>query len=413
MPPRRARRARLRLRRTLRGRPTGRPRGGRDPLPARAEGTTRPPSAAAARALATATPYSSIGCSSARPHTTRTFGSSAAQRSRKRHFRRSASSSVTGRSGSMTARGMPGVPPPEPTSTIGPSSPATTARPRSASSSRARRASARSRMAVRPGVSSRSASHASSRSSLGVAAAIRALGGSRQSAGRGGHDDDTAVRLGALARRLDFGIVLQQLVHDLALDGGHRVEHDPAPDGDRALGAAPGDRLERRRATGAIAGGVDDDRPAGLAEGAVADGVGEVLERVDRLPVPADENAEVGADELGVHLVAGVVDAEPWRRRRSQRPPARAAPAPGRPGPALPRAAGRAPELVALGRAKLRLLPWRSLGRGCSRRRGARARPRSRPGSGRPHGRSRARGARARGRPPTSPRRRSRRSPRR
>ena len=47
----------------------------------------------------------------------RAFGG--AQRRRKSHFRCSASSSVTSRSGSATASGIPGEPPPEPTSISG------------------------------------------------------------------------------------------------------------------------------------------------------------------------------------------------------------------------------------------------------------------------------------------------------
>ena len=56
----------------------------------------------------------SVGCSSARPQTTSTFGSSRAIARRKSHLRRSASSSVNERSGSATASGIPGEPPPSP-----------------------------------------------------------------------------------------------------------------------------------------------------------------------------------------------------------------------------------------------------------------------------------------------------------
>ena len=55
------------------------------------------------------------------PRSRARFGSSSVQRSRNSVFRRSASSSVTSRSGSDAASGIPGVPPPLPTSTIGPS----------------------------------------------------------------------------------------------------------------------------------------------------------------------------------------------------------------------------------------------------------------------------------------------------
>ena len=74
-----------------------------------------------ASAFATATCNSLLLGSSARPQTTRRFGSSSVHRSRKFALRRSASSSVTSRCGSDAASGIPGVPPPLPTSTIGPS----------------------------------------------------------------------------------------------------------------------------------------------------------------------------------------------------------------------------------------------------------------------------------------------------
>src|SRR5205807_2175828 len=63
-----------------------------------------------ARAFATATPYVSVSCSSARPCTTSAFGG--AHRRRKSHLRPFASRSVTSRSGSAAASGIPGVPTP-------------------------------------------------------------------------------------------------------------------------------------------------------------------------------------------------------------------------------------------------------------------------------------------------------------
>src|SRR5256885_13584764 len=148
-----------------------------------------------------ATLYASVSCSSARPCTTRAFGG--AQRRRKSHLRPFASSSVTSRSGSATASGIPGAPPPEPTSTTGPSYSDTTSNPRRESSRSTCRASSRSRSDVRPGVSTTARSQASSVNR---------------------RDDDVAVRLGALARRLDAVELLQPQVHDLPLDGGHRLE---------------------------------------------------------------------------------------------------------------------------------------------------------------------------------------------
>ena len=83
------------------------PRGSR-PAASPTQRTTRPPSRTSGRhhsaavggcasAFATATPNRSGSCSSARPHVTARFGISTAQPSRKRHLRRSASSSVTSR----------------------------------------------------------------------------------------------------------------------------------------------------------------------------------------------------------------------------------------------------------------------------------------------------------------------------
>ena len=151
-------------------RPTGRPRARRRRPPRREAGTT-PPRPAAARAPSQPRPCNSLVRlgSSARPQTTRRFGSSTVQRSRNSVLRRSASSSVTSRSGSDAASGIPGVPPPLPTSTIGPSKRRTSSRPASASSSRTRRASAGSFSAVRPGVASTPASQRSRRSDVDVA----------------------------------------------------------------------------------------------------------------------------------------------------------------------------------------------------------------------------------------------------
>src|SRR5581483_5003055 len=106
-----------------------------------------------ASAFASARPYASGSCSSARPQTTWAFGG--AHRSRKSNLRRDASSSDTSRSGSACASGIPGEPPPEPTSTMGPSKPRTRSSARSASSTSISRASASFRSAVSPGVGGR------------------------------------------------------------------------------------------------------------------------------------------------------------------------------------------------------------------------------------------------------------------
>src|SRR5262249_46449316 len=122
------------------------------------------------------------------------------QRRRKSHLRRSASSRVTSRSGRATASGIPGEPPPEPTSTTAPSYRSRSGAARSASSSNISRAWSRSASAVSPGV------------------ATTALSQSLR------NDDDVAVRLHAFGSRPDAGDVLQVHVDDLALDRRHRLE---------------------------------------------------------------------------------------------------------------------------------------------------------------------------------------------
>src|SRR5919202_5051312 len=243
--------------------------------------------AGGASAFATATPYVSVSCSPARPCTTRAFDGT--HRRRNSHLRPFASSSVTSRSGSATASGIPGAPPPEPTSTTGPSYPDTTSTPRSESSRSTRRASSSSRSDVSPGVATTAASQASSVNR---------------------RDDDVAVRLRALARGLDAVELLQPQVHDLSLDGGHRLELDRLARAHRALGAPNRQRLQDGPPPLAIARRVDDHLLALVREGAVGDRVREVLARVDRLPVPADQNAEVAAAALDVHRVVALLDVD-------------------------------------------------------------------------------------------------------
>ena len=57
-------------------------------------------------------------------------------------------------------------------------------------------------------------------------------------------DDDEAIRLGPLARRLDAVGVLELEVHDLALDGGHRFELDTVATPEGLVGRSPRHRAE-------------------------------------------------------------------------------------------------------------------------------------------------------------------------
>src|SRR5207344_1368091 len=233
-----------------------------------------------ARAFASATPNASVGCSSARPHTTSTFGSSEANLSRSAHFLRSASSNEKLRSGRAAARGMPGLPPPDPTSTIGPGSVRTSGTARKASSRRARRASSMPSHPVAPGDSSTASSQRSKRSAVTSAREVT------------GKHDDEAVGLGALARGLDFRIVLERLVDDLALDRRHRLQRDGPVGRGRAFRGSTREVLERRRAPSPVAGSVDDYVVAIAVR--PRDRVREVLNRIDRLAVLADEERDVG-----------------------------------------------------------------------------------------------------------------------
>src|ERR687896_390075 len=95
-------------------------------------------------------------------------------------------------------------------------------------------------------------------------------------------DDDEAVRLGAFARRLDPVELLQPQVHDLALDGGHRLELDRLVPRQRLLRGAQRKGLERRPPPRAVTGRVDDNFLPILRMAAVHDRVREVLNRVDR-----------------------------------------------------------------------------------------------------------------------------------
>ena len=146
------------------------------PSAVRAAGTARRPSPAARAPWPTRHRMVRAAAPPPVPGSTSRFGRSACQRLRNSHFRRRASSSVTSRSGQRAARGIPGVPPPEPTSTIAPSRRARARARASESSSRARRASTGSRSAVSPGVARTPASQRSSRSDAGTAGSLPSVG---------------------------------------------------------------------------------------------------------------------------------------------------------------------------------------------------------------------------------------------
>src|ERR671924_1680399 len=274
-----------------------------------------------ARALATATPQRSLPCSSARPQITRRLGSSLVQPRRKSAFRRSASSSVTSRSGSEAASGIPGAPPPEPTSTIGPSSCSTTGTPRRLSSSSTRRASAGSFSEVRPGVSRTPAIQRCRRSS---ASADRWKGSGetgrfRRLLGTSREDDDEAIGLGPLARRLNAVGVLELEMDDLPLDRGHRLERNALAAAKHIIGRPPRHGAERGLPASSIPGCVDDRRlPRHVPR---EDRVHEVLDRVDRLAMTADQQPEVTAGARGDDGIVELVDVDAARDPHSERDP--------------------------------------------------------------------------------------------
>ena len=121
-------------------------------------------------------------------------------------------------------------------------------------------------------------------------------------------DDDEAIRLGAFTRRLDLGIVLQLLVHDLALDGGHRLQLDPLSRGGGLLGHPQRKRVKRRLAPVAVSRRVDGDRLSLVVAAAEDDRVREVLDCVDRLAVPADQHAEIVALTNDADLLLAFLD---------------------------------------------------------------------------------------------------------
>ena len=105
---------------------------------------------------------------------------------------------------------------------------------------------------------------------------------------------------------------------DLALGGGHGLEDELAVRALDLLRGPLGHRLERDLAAVAVALGVDDDLAAGVRV-AVDDDRGQVLQRVERLAVAADQQAKVVSGDVGHHGVAGLrdldVDVEAHARR--------------------------------------------------------------------------------------------------
>src|SRR5918994_3605155 len=122
-------------------------------------------------------------------------------------------------------------------------------------------------------------------------------------------DDDESVGLDTLARGLHARKLLQPQVDDLALDRRHRLQLG-APLLQRTLRGPNGHRLERGASPIAIAGRIDDDVLRTFGPAASRDGVREVLDRVDRLPVLADQQAELraAADDVDRLLVLPHVD---------------------------------------------------------------------------------------------------------
>ena len=293
------------------------------------QSTTRPPSSTSGRhhsaavggcasAFATATPNRPGSCSSARPQTTERFGSSAAQVSRKRHLRRSASSSVTARSGSATASGIPGVPPPEPTSTIG-----AVGRRRRAPRPAARRRAAPARAVA--GIADRRQPRRRENRREPAVEDASAARGAAQSAERRGRT--TTNRVGSVPS-LDVSTSGSSFSSSCTIRRSTAVIGSSStrwPVAAACSAARRATRLERGRAARAIAGSVDDDAQPVVAVRAVPDRVGEVLERVDRLAVAADQHAEVGADERRDELARRSRRSAPSPARRSRRSSARAA----------------------------------------------------------------------------------------
>src|SRR5581483_6597282 len=174
------------------------------------------------------------------------------------------------------------------TATPAQSTPCSSAPPRT---TRAFGGAQRSRKAaLRRPASSRTNSSSGSASESAVSPGVATTARSQSSSGP---DDDVAIRLLALAHRLDAAEALQALVHALPLERAHRRELDRAAVADGLLRGANGERLERAAAAVAVARSVDDDLLPLLAAG--DDRTDDRLHRVDRLSVLADQEPEIAA----------------------------------------------------------------------------------------------------------------------
>src|SRR5439155_27145237 len=107
-----------------------------------------------------------------------------------------------------------------------------------------------------------------------------------------GRDDDVAIGLVPLARRLDPAVLLQPLVDEPAVARAHRLERDGLAGAKRFLRGLHGERLDGTAPAVAIARSVDDDLLAVVFVPA-QDRVRERLHRVDRLTVTTDQQTEV------------------------------------------------------------------------------------------------------------------------
>ena len=111
-----------------------------------------------------------------------------------------------------------------------------------------------------------------------------------------GHDD-AAVRLGAGGERGHVGMILKGGMDDMALIGIHRLERDVPAIADNLARDLDGQPLERLFTLGAIVLSVDVDARA-LVLPAVDGVVRQVLDGVERFTAAADQNAEIGADQI-------------------------------------------------------------------------------------------------------------------